>query len=237
LISRLFTKFVFYFYSVLFNGTGADDGSFKLNDICIKMPITKPGCKSSTKLVCFEQTIFDIWSDCGDRDLIAPALDNLADAAAVKTVINRPEVKSGVSGKDVDMIKYLGGVTKDADGKIIKVTAIKFILLNQVTDLFPIEKHELWEDTFLELTLGLKLASNLQLYPMATRSFVDVSGESIGGDANLLSMGFMVVFIYIMIMLGKFNLVEQRAALALVGITSIVFGIATCYGLCSVSLI
>jgi hypothetical protein len=201
------------------------------------MPITKPGCKSLTKLVCFEQTIFDIWSDCGDRDLIAPALDNLADAAAVKAVINHPAVKNGVSGKDVDMSKYLGGVTMDAKGKIIKVTSIRFSLLNQVTDLFPIEKHELWEEKFLELTLSLKLASNLELYPMATRSFVDVIGESIGGDANLLSMGFMVVFLYIMVMLGKFNLVEQRAALALVGITSIVIGIVSSYGLCSVSLI
>jgi hypothetical protein len=173
------------------------------DDVCLKMPVTNPDCTGSVEMVCFEQTILDIWSDCGNRKKIAPALDKLTDDVAVKAVINGASVKSAVSGKEMDMAKYLGGMTKDADGNIIKATAIKFILLNQIKDAFPAEKHKLWETEFLELTLGLNLASNLELYPMATRSFGDVIGDSIGGDANLLSMGFMVVFLYIMVMLGK----------------------------------
>ena len=43
----------------------------------------------------------------------------------------------------------------------------------------------------------------LKIYPFATRSFGDEIGGTIGGDAQLLSFGFMIVFFYIQIMLGK----------------------------------
>ena len=75
----------------------------------------------------------------------------------------------------------------------------------------------------------------MEVYPFATRSFGDEIGKTIGGDANLLSMGFLVVFIYIVLQLGKFNLVEQRAYLALIGVTAIGMGVGTSIGLSSVS--
>ena len=45
--------------------------------------------------------------------------------------------------------------------------------------------------------------TNLKIYPFATRSFGDEIGATIGGDAQLLSFGFMIVFLYIQLMLGK----------------------------------
>ena len=45
--------------------------------------------------------------------------------------------------------------------------------------------------------------TNLKIYPFATRSFGDEIGGTIGGDAQLLSFGFMIVFLYIGLMLGK----------------------------------
>ena len=41
-------------------------------------------------------------------------------------------------------------------------------------------------------------------------SFGDISSATILGDVRLLSAGICVVFIYVQLMLGKFNLVEQR---------------------------
>ena len=73
----------------------------------------------------------------------------------------------------------------------------------------------------------------MEILPFATRSFGDEIGATIGGDANLLSMGFLVVFIYIVIMLGKFNMVEQRAYLALIGVAAIGMGIGTSIGISS----
>ena len=42
------------------------------------------------------------------------------------------------------------------------------------------------------------------------RSFGDISSATILGDVSLLTAGIAVVFIYVQLMLGKFNLVEQR---------------------------
>jgi hypothetical protein len=196
---------MFLIYRALFNGPGADGVNFMWDDICVKKAVTNPDCNSSPEMICFEQTIFDIWSDCGKRNEIAPALDKLSDRSAVKAVLNGALVKSGISGKHLDMEKYLGGLTKDDDGNIIKATAIKFLLLNEIKDEFPAEEHELWETKFLELTLGLTLPSNLELYPMAPLSTKDVFGDTIDEDAFLLSIliGFIIVFLYIMVMLGK----------------------------------
>ncbi len=41
-------------------------------------------------------------------------------------------------------------------------------------------------------------------------SFGDISSATILGDVSLLTAGIAVVFIYVQLMLGKFNLVEQR---------------------------
>ena len=41
-------------------------------------------------------------------------------------------------------------------------------------------------------------------------SFGDISGATILGDVNLLTAGVIVVFLYVQLMLGKFNMVEQR---------------------------
>ena len=41
-------------------------------------------------------------------------------------------------------------------------------------------------------------------------SFGEIASGTIWGDTNNLILGFSIVFIYVNIMLGKFNFVEQR---------------------------
>jgi len=43
----------------------------------------------------------------------------------------------------------------------------------------------------------------------------------------------MIVYAYVMVMLGKFSCVEQRLYLSVVGILGIIMGIIVSYGLCS----
>ena len=69
---------------------------------------------------------------------------------------------------------------------------------------------------------------------MAARSFPDEYQGSLGADSQMLTMGFVIVFIYVFLMLGKFNSVEQRAYLALTGIAAIGLGIVSCHGLAGV---
>ncbi len=53
------------------------------------------------------------------------------------------------------------------------------------------------------------------------------------GDITQLFIGYFIVFAYVMIMLGKFSCIEQRAYLAISSISGIIMGIIVAYGFCS----
>ena len=55
----------------------------------------------------------------------------------------------------------------------------------------------------------------------------------INQDAGLLVLGYFIVFAYILLMLGKFNMIEQKIYLSVGGILGVVMGIIISYGLCS----
>ena len=62
------------------------------------------------------------------------------------------------------------------------------------------------------------------------RSFGDIAGSTILGDVAMLGVGYTVVFAYVMVMLGGFNCVEQKAFLSVAGIVSVVMGIVLSSG-------
>ena len=59
---------------------------------------------------------------------------------------------------------------------------------------------------------NLEIPTDLELFKRSQRSFKDTAGSSIKSDASLLGMGYVVVLIFVMVMLGKFNSVENRQA-------------------------
>ena len=54
------------------------------------------------------------------------------------------------------------------------------------------------------------LPEGLKSYANVHRSFGDVSTETIWSDVNYLTISFILVYIFVQVMLGKFNRVEQR---------------------------
>ena len=50
------------------------------------------------------------------------------------------------------------------------------------------------------------------------------AGSAIDGDLQLLALGFIIVFAYVILMLGKFNTVEQRGFLSLMGLSAVMLG-------------
>ena len=54
------------------------------------------------------------------------------------------------------------------------------------------------------------LPEGLKSYANVHRSFGDVSTETIWSDVNYLIISFILVYIFVQVMLGKFNRVEQR---------------------------
>lgn len=52
-------------------------------------------------------------------------------------------------------------------------------------------------------------------------------------DARLLFVGYMIVFIYVCFMLGKFSFVHQRFFLSLGGVLGVIMGMIVSYSICS----
>ena len=72
----------------------------------------------------------------------------------------------------------------------------------------------------------LDLAKNNKDFDIAVfvhRGFDDVVNENILGNYNLLYSGFAIMFVYVLVMLGKFNCVEQRVWLSVAGTNICIF--------------
>ena len=69
--------------------------------------------------------------------------------------------------------------------------------------------------------------------PNASKSFSDISADAIFFDAFLMAGGYLVMFLYTCLMLGKLNRLEVRAFLSVAGLASIGMGIGASVGLAS----
>ena len=58
-------------------------------------------------------------------------------------------------------------------------------------------------------------------------------GSDIQSDLGLLVFGYIIVLVFIMVQLGQFHLIKQRALLSMIGLLCIGGGILSSYGLCS----
>ena len=114
--------------------------------------------------------------------------------------------------------------TLDFEGQMIKV------MLNQ-SDFPP----GLVAVSLLPILHVYEKNFNLRIfqYPNVQRSFGDIAGSTILGDVGVMAIGYMIVFIYVQIMLGRMNCLEQRSFLALTGFMGVIMGIVVSYGLCS----
>ena len=143
---------------------------------------------------------------------------------------------SGIFNQPINRNLYLGSIKKE-NLRIQSAKALQMTFIEELdqTNLKQSRKNaEEFEQEYIYLlgnyTLN-KIAPH-DVHYFAARSVGDASKETIGGDLDRLLMGYIIVFIYIMLMLGNFNSVEQRAYLSLLGIVAIVLGIGTSYGFC-----
>ena len=143
---------------------------------------------------------------------------------------------SGIFNFPIDLKRFIGSMDKNGS----TVQTGKVVLLAMQADLNPddlIESKKIsmeFEQEFIYFMGNYSSSTDKKLsaYYFAQRSLADVGNESINEDMSLLSLGFMVVFIYVILMLGKFNSVEQRGYLSLLGILAIILGTGTSYGVC-----
>ena len=71
-------------------------------------------------------------------------------------------------------------------------------------------------DIFEESRINLEQSDDdSTIYINIGRGFDDIAAESILGDAFYMPIGFTIVFVYVMVMLGGFSCVETRVRIGL----------------------
>jgi len=198
---------------------------------------------------CFEESILELWANKGAFDKTA---DNTIAGLTKKTILER--INKGNYSEfymvERDFESMLSGVIRDADGKIVsasatimrwmgKMNATQALLEGGKDDAGTGEIVDAATDEF-ERELAKTLLESQELEPQyikvevnVANSFGDIASGTIWGDVNNLILGFSIVFIYVNFMLGKFNHVEQRGYLSLIGLGSVGMSIGFSYGFCS----
>jgi Niemann-Pick C1 protein len=204
------------------------------------------GFASKKETACLEISILELWANEGSYDnKTEHDLEELTTESILEKIntVNR----SGVFLTEKNFTELLSDISYDASGRITgaKATIMKWYNMMNATaaildpvkglnNLVDKQTYE-FEGRMLEIMndksfypAGLDSAPNLQ------RSFPDVVGSTIFDDIKLLTSGFLIVFAYVMIMLGKLDCMEQRIYISISGITGVLMGLIVSYGVCSV---
>ena len=67
-----------------------------------------------------------------------------------------------------------------------------------------------WEQKFIEIGLNSSTATTT-VFPNAAKSFGEVSGEAIFFDAFFMAGGYLIMFLYTILMLGRASTLQVRA--------------------------
>ncbi|GFO48108.1 patched domain-containing protein 3 [Plakobranchus ocellatus] len=136
-----------------------------------------------------------------------------------------------IYGNSIDVKTYLGSRTTDNSGHITAAQAAIMTWITMGNDTMESRTEE-WEGEFIDL--GLAGHSDIStVYVMSGKSWQEESGKAIDGDVTLLSVGYFIVILFVLAVLGKFNLMEQRAWLTLGGFICIGLSILVSIGLSS----
>ena len=148
----------------------------------------------------------------------------------------------------INVTNYLGGVTTD-NGRIVAAEATYIQWFGRINssditedDISSMGTGEIVDQASLEWEAALRdllledqasLPPGMETFVNVARGFSDIAGETIGGDALMMPVSFMIMFVYVTVMLGRFSCVQQRGLLALAGLACIGLSIGFTYGFCS----
>ncbi|KAJ9585968.1 hypothetical protein L9F63_020382, partial [Diploptera punctata] len=178
---------------------------------------------------CIYQSLLRIWTQNGTMEPIYK-LDEEAIIKSVTNAVNSVRKKPGHKFTSaLENIKpLLSGIRKDSKGYVIgaKATILNWIL-KKTNNWSPD-----WELEFIKTVLfsNRTLPPGVKIYAVTTRSYEDTLAQVLENNITLLSAGFSLIIIYVMIMLGRFNSVEQRLYLSLLGVSIVGQAIMASYG-------
>lgn len=191
--------------------------------------------------VCLESGLLDVFGY--DRDFLASLTQE-----QILNEINDAQT-SIITGFPLNVNRYLARVERDKEGSIVLARAAShtwFTRVNRsalggdtmVNDAgtgaqVDVETKEWEEQIVANLLNDTNRPPMVKFYLMSASSYGTVSGKHIREDLKYLSFGFVVVFVFVVLMLGRRNHVEARPLLSLLGLTCVGMAVLISYGLCS----
>ena len=186
---------------------------------------------------CKESSILEIWQY--KEDLI-----NTATQEEIIDAVNLLE-RSPWYGYDKDFSKTLGGITRNSTGHIVAAKSELMIFVINFDDEnvdtskgggaeyeFVDETTLSWESKFIETGLNSS-TSKLNVMVDSPRSFSDISDDTVFVESKLMVSGYIIMFIYTVLMLGKINFKEIRFFLTIAGLLCIAMGMGIAIGISS----
>lgn len=116
-------------------------------------------------------------------------------------------------------------------GKIFGAKAMLLNLVAVIKDNDDKWANEEFERQLVEKVNNFNFPEGTTVYPFTLESVQDLIGGNVVSDLNTLAAGYVLIFIYVLVNLGKLNSIEQRAWLSVAGIAAVLMGVATSFGL------
>ena len=187
---------------------------------------------------CIKTSILEMWRY--DEDLI-----NTATQQEILDAVNLLE-KSPWYGYGTNYSNLLGGITRNSSGHVVAATVAQLFWRIEIPDGAEIvdsqgsglelqladEDSLEWEEQFIQIGQNSS-SKTATVLPNASKSFGDVSTQAIFFDAFFMAGGYVIMFLYTILMLGNLNTLELRMFLTISGLASIGMGIAISVGLSS----
>lgn len=201
-------------------------------------------CRILSKLPqeCLLVSMLDLWS------FNSTIIKNMTREDLIRNIDKT--VTSPNTGHPVDYKKTLGGINNDSNGRLSSAEAVLmtwFVFVNfteshNATDVGNDAGTEEWaskaaldwESKFLNIVKNLSLEEyNATAFYEAGRSFGDLSGEIMFQDADKLVIGIILMFIYIQLILSKFNWIEVKFTLGSIGLLCVGMALIVSFSICS----
>lgn len=130
----------------------------------------------------------------------------------------------------LDVSLLLSGLDYDNSGEVLgaKATILNWLLKKSNPG------SPDWELEFIEQVLysNRTLPEGMEVYAVATRSFNDFLRKVLNSNMTVLFCGLSLIVIYIILMIGRCNAVQQRIYLSIFGVSVVGQSILSAYGIC-----
>jgi len=228
------------------------EGFDDVKDFSVTTMYPDPYCKrvEDLKTECFEESLLELWANKGAFDETSDAEIAGLTKAGILYKLNKHGNYSGLYMKEKNFTSILSGIRRDIRGNIesASATTMKWmgrmnatLALEQPADdsgtrgeLVDMETAEFERDLAKVLLKYKAMDDDVKIEVNVANAFGEIASGTIWDDTGNLILGFSIVFMYVNFMLGKFNHVEQRGYLSLIGLASVAMSIGFSYGFCSI---